>query len=57
MIQEEGKCPRCGAKLGYGASTVQDEMVAYRVSCSSESCSYTGYEWYNMVFSEQYPQT
>ncbi len=50
MVEEQGKCPKCGDELGYGALKPDDGYVYYPVDCLG--CDYSGRECYDLHFTE-----
>jgi hypothetical protein len=51
ITKDVGTCPLCDYEtLDYGISTPEGESLRYEVCCSK--CGFSGYEWYELTFSE-----
>lgn len=50
MVEEVGRCPRCGGtNLNYGVIGVDGEQIYYPWTC--EECGAKGKEWHMLTFS------
>jgi DNA-directed RNA polymerase subunit RPC12/RpoP len=48
MVIKDGKCPKCGAALDYGAIGLQDHDFYWEVECPE--CGFAGKEWHTLTF-------